>query len=233
MIYFTYAFVNMGMVSGILPVGRAAAFMSYGGTALLTLGLGAGILMSIQRHRKLGRLRRGGSPRHDRNVKTPSAKSRSSAARHGAGGTGVRVFLPAAARFIWLQVIKHANLPPRRKRTAFAGAHRAEPRPDFDRNGVVLARNYSAYTLEITPSKLAAPLDEVIDQLSKLVAVELKDRKRFKKLLEESKNFESVPLRTRLTDEEGALYPQRFRFPAWKCRRACSASIRWAKRRRT
>ena len=54
MIFFTYAFVNMGMVSGILPVvGVPLPFMSYGGTALLTLGLGAGILMSIQRHRKL------------------------------------------------------------------------------------------------------------------------------------------------------------------------------------
>jgi len=54
MIFFTYAFVNMGMVSGILPVvGVPLPFMSYGGTALVTLGLGAGILMSIQRHRTL------------------------------------------------------------------------------------------------------------------------------------------------------------------------------------
>ena len=54
MIFFTYAFVNMGMVSGILPVvGVPLPFMSYGGTAFITLGLGAGILMSIQRHRKL------------------------------------------------------------------------------------------------------------------------------------------------------------------------------------
>jgi len=54
MIFFTYAFVNMGMVSGILPVvGVPLPFMSYGGTALMTLGLGTGILMSIQRHRKL------------------------------------------------------------------------------------------------------------------------------------------------------------------------------------
>jgi rod shape determining protein RodA len=51
MIYFTYAFVNMGMVSGIIPVvGVPLPFMSYGGTALMTLGLGGGILMSIQRH---------------------------------------------------------------------------------------------------------------------------------------------------------------------------------------
>jgi rod shape determining protein RodA len=54
LIFFTYAFVNMGMVSGILPVvGVPLPFVSYGGTAFVTLGLGAGILMSIQRHRKL------------------------------------------------------------------------------------------------------------------------------------------------------------------------------------
>ena len=54
MIFFTYAFVNMGMVSGILPVvGVPLPFLSYGGTALLTLGVASGILMSIQRHRKL------------------------------------------------------------------------------------------------------------------------------------------------------------------------------------
>jgi rod shape determining protein RodA len=54
MIYFTYAFVNMGMVSGIVPVvGVPLPYMSYGGTALLTLGIAGGILMSIQRHRKL------------------------------------------------------------------------------------------------------------------------------------------------------------------------------------
>jgi rod shape determining protein RodA len=54
MIFFTYAFVNMGMVSGIVPVvGVPLPFMSYGGTAFITLGLGSGILMSIQRHRKL------------------------------------------------------------------------------------------------------------------------------------------------------------------------------------
>ena len=54
MIFFTYALVNIGMVIGLLPlVGVPLPFMSYGGTAFVTLGLGAGILMSIQRHRKL------------------------------------------------------------------------------------------------------------------------------------------------------------------------------------
>jgi len=54
LMFFTYAFVNMGMVSGILPVvGVPLPFLSYGGTALLTLFIGTGILMSIQRYRKL------------------------------------------------------------------------------------------------------------------------------------------------------------------------------------
>ena len=54
MIFFTYAFVNLGMVAGILPVvGVPLPLMSYGGTALVTLFLGIGILMSIQKHRKL------------------------------------------------------------------------------------------------------------------------------------------------------------------------------------
>ncbi len=83
-----------------------------------------------------------------------------------------------------------------------------------DRNGVVLARNYSAYTLEITPSKLNTTLDQVIDQLATVVTIDQRDRRRFKKLLEDSKNFESLPIRTRLTDEEVARFTaQRFRFP--------------------
>ncbi len=54
MIFFTYAFVNMGMVSGILPVvGVPLPFISYGGTAMVTLGLAIGILMSISRSRRL------------------------------------------------------------------------------------------------------------------------------------------------------------------------------------
>ena len=54
LMFFTYAFVNMGMVSGVLPVvGVPLPFLSYGGTALLTLFIGTGILMGVHRHRKL------------------------------------------------------------------------------------------------------------------------------------------------------------------------------------
>src|SRR3984893_16423413 len=83
-----------------------------------------------------------------------------------------------------------------------------------DRNGVVLARNYSAYTLEVTPSKIDDTLDNVIDKLSTVITIDTRDRRRFKKLLEASKNFESLPIRTRLSDDEVARFTaQRFRFP--------------------
>ena len=65
MSFFTYAFVNMGMVSGILPVvGVPLPFISYGGTAMVTLGLGLGILMSIAQEPAAGaELKRRGAAR--------------------------------------------------------------------------------------------------------------------------------------------------------------------------
>jgi len=83
----------------------------------------------------------------------------------------------------------------------------------MDRNGIVLATNYSAYTLEITPSKVKVPMDELIDRLSEVVDIQGRDRRRFKKMREESKSFDSVPIRTRLSDQEVARFAaQRFRF---------------------
>lgn len=119
------------------------------------------------------------------------------------------------ARFVWLQVIKHDQYMAQAEDNRIALVPIVPNRGLIvDRNGVVLAQNYSAYTLEITPSKLQNNMESVIDELAKLVTIEPKDRKRFKRLLEESKNFASVPIRTRLTDEEVARFSaQRFRFP--------------------
>src|SRR5450830_1366381 len=112
------------------------------------------------------------------------------------------------ARFVWLQVINHG------KYMAQAEENRIAIVPVVPNRGLILDRNYSAYTLEITPSKLENSLESVIDELAKLVEIEPKDRKRFKRLLEESKSFTGVPLRTRLTDDEVARFSaQRFRFP--------------------
>ncbi len=89
----------------------------------------------------------------------------------------------------------------------------------MDRNGVVLATNYSAYTLEITPSKVVEPLDEVIEKLGEFIDIQGRDKRRFRKLREESKSFESVPIRTRLSDEEVARFAaQRYRFPGVEIR---------------
>ena len=89
----------------------------------------------------------------------------------------------------------------------------------MDRNGVVLATNYSAYTLEITPSKAQLPIDELIDRLAEIVDIQGRDRRRFKKMREESKSFDSVPIRTRLSDQEVARFAaQRFRFPGVEIR---------------
>ena len=83
----------------------------------------------------------------------------------------------------------------------------------IDRNGVVLANNYSAYTLEITPSQVT-DVEATIDALTEIIQIQPRDRRRFKRLREESKRFESIPIRTRLSDEEVARFiAQRFRFP--------------------
>jgi penicillin-binding protein 2 len=119
------------------------------------------------------------------------------------------------ARFVWLQVLRHDQFALQAEGNRIALVPIVPNRGLIvDRNGVVLARNYSAYTLEITPSKLQSNLESVIDELSKLVTIEQRDRRRFKRLLEESRSFASVPLRTRLTDDEVARFTaQRFRFP--------------------
>jgi penicillin-binding protein 2 len=83
----------------------------------------------------------------------------------------------------------------------------------LDRNGVEMAHNYSGYTLEITPSKVAN-IDATIEELGSLVTIAPKDKKRFKKLLGESHNLESVMIRNRLSDEEVARFAaQQYRFP--------------------
>ena len=119
-----------------------------------------------------------------------------------------------AARLVYLQVYRHSDLSEQAESNRTAIVPIVPNRGlILDRNGVVLATNYSAYTLEITPSKIAN-LEETIAALGKVVDIQLRDKRRFKRLREESKNFESLPIRTRLTDEEVARFAaQRFRFP--------------------
>ncbi len=123
-------------------------------------------------------------------------------------------------RLFYLQVIRYDDL------NAAAESNRTAIVPIvpnrgviMDRNGVVVATNYSAYTLEITPSKIVAPVEEVIEQLSAIIDIQTRDKRRFKKQVDESKSIDSVPIRTRLTDDEVARFAaQRYRFPGVEIR---------------
>ncbi len=129
----------------------------------------------------------------------------------------VIAFAILLGRFTWLQVVQ------REYYHTLAEANRISVVPVvpnrgliLDRNGEVLAANYSAYTLEITPSRVEN-LDRAIDELATVIDVSPRDRRRFKKLQEESKNFESLPIRTRLTEEEVAKFAvNRYRFPGFE-----------------
>ena len=126
----------------------------------------------------------------------------------------VLAFMGLFARLVHLQVGRHDDLRAQAENNRTAVVPVAPTRGHIlDRNGVVLASNYSAYTLEITPSK-TGPLEPAIDALSEVIEISPRDRRRFRKLLEESRNFESLPIRTRLSDEEVARFAaQRYRFP--------------------
>lgn len=124
-------------------------------------------------------------------------------------------FFMLLLRFVWLQIVRHSNY------AAQADENRISIVPTMpargmiaDRNGVVLADNYSAYTLEITPAKIQGKVDEVIAELSQLVEISPFEIKRFKRRMEETKRFESIVLKSKLTDAEVARFTvQRYRFP--------------------
>ena len=117
------------------------------------------------------------------------------------------------ARFFFLQVVQHdhyrAKAEDNRISIVPITPHRGLL---IDRNGVVVARNYSGYTLEIFPRRVKS-VDETIDHVSELIEITAKDRARFKRLAVETRNPESLPIRTRLTDEEVAKFAaNRFRY---------------------
>src|SRR3954467_3185543 len=118
-------------------------------------------------------------------------------------------------RLVWLQVVRHQDLDDQAVANS-TGIVPIVPNRGLilDRNGIVLASNYSAYTLEITPSKIQQPLEALIDDVAKLVPVSSRDRRRFRKQMEEGKSVDSIPICTKLTDEEVARFAAvRFQYP--------------------
>ncbi len=129
-------------------------------------------------------------------------------------GVVLLCFALLGMRLFYLQVIRHDDLLEQAENNRTAILPTVPNRGTIlDRNGVILANNYSAYTLEITPSRVK-DLEATIDSLAEIVDIPLRDRRRFKRMREESKNFDSLPIRSRLTDEEVAKFTaQHYRFP--------------------
>jgi penicillin-binding protein 2 len=128
-------------------------------------------------------------------------------------------FSTLLGRFVYLQVVQHKHF------ATLAEANRIDIQPEApnrgiitDRNGEVLASNYSAYTLELNPQKITN-LDEAIEEIAKIVEISPRDRRRFKRLLEEFRTNDSLPLKSRLTDEEVArVAANRYRLPGVEIR---------------
>ncbi|MFA6061757.1 MAG: penicillin-binding protein 2 [Gallionella sp.] len=118
------------------------------------------------------------------------------------------------ARFVYLQAVRHDYYQTLAEKNRISVVPIVPNRGlILDRNGVVLAHNYSGYTLEITPSKVS-DLQGTINELATLVDIAPRDRKRFKKLMAESHDFETLMIRSRLSDEEVARFAaQQYRFP--------------------
>jgi len=124
-----------------------------------------------------------------------------------------------AARLVYLQVYSHQDLASQAESNRIAVLPLVPNRGLIvDRNGVVLANNYSAYTLEVMPSQVT-DLEATVNELAKLVEITPRDRRRFRRILDEAKSIHSVVLRSRLSDHEVARFTvQRFRFPGVEVR---------------
>ncbi len=136
-----------------------------------------------------------------------------------AWGLVLACFAVLLARFGWLQVVRHADY------SALAEDNRIAlvPVPAqrgliYDRAGVLLAGNQSVHTLEIVPNQVP-DLEATIDALAELIEITPRDRRRFRRLLEDSRTWDAIPIRTRLDDRELARFSAaRFRFPGVEIR---------------
>ena len=131
-----------------------------------------------------------------------------------AGALVFGAFFLLLMRFAYLQIVQHDYYQTKAEDNRISVVPITPNRGNIvDRNGAVLARNYSAYTLEISPSKVR-DVEATIDQLTAIIDIRASDRTRFKRLAFEEKGADSLPIRTRLTEEEVARFAaNRYRFP--------------------
>ena len=129
-------------------------------------------------------------------------------------------FLILLTRLIWLQIVNH------NKYSVLAENNRIAliPAPAnrgllIDRNGIVIGRNYSALTLDVNAEEIQVNIDQLIDELSEIILISPRDRRNFKRSLEDSRNMGTFPLRSMLTETETARFmANRYRFPGVEIR---------------
>jgi penicillin-binding protein 2 len=123
-------------------------------------------------------------------------------------------FAILGARFWFLQIHRHADFLAQAEDNRISLVPSPPARGTIvDRKGIVLAENVSAYTLEIAPNHVA-DLDATITALSRIVDISARDKQRFRRLRADWRHFDTIPLKTRLTEDEVArLAAQRFMFP--------------------
>lgn len=123
-------------------------------------------------------------------------------------------FAILTARFVYLQIIKHDEFSARATTNRISLIPTPPIRGEIiDINGVVLAHNYPAYSLELVPSNLEGKIDDTIEALRSYVDISEADLRRFRKFRAEFRSYEKIPLKLKLTpDEAGRLAAQLYRF---------------------
>ena len=124
-------------------------------------------------------------------------------------------FILLITRLVWLQLVGYGKyaLQSDNNRIAIVPAP-ANRGLIIDRNGVVIGRNYSALTLEINAEEINQDVDKVIEDLSQIVSISPREKRNFKRSLEDSRKVGTFPLRSMLTDDETARFlANRYRFP--------------------
>lgn len=129
-------------------------------------------------------------------------------------------FLLLVTRLVWLQLVSHGKYAVLAENNRIA----IVPAPAnrgllIDRNGIVIGRNYSALTLDINAEEVKGNMDDLIDELSQIVQISPRDRRNFKRSLEDSRKMGTFPLRSMLTETETARFmANRYRFPGVEIR---------------
>lgn len=123
-------------------------------------------------------------------------------------------FLILACRLAWLQIINRDLYVERAEQNRTVTTTSLGSRGlIFDRNGTLLAGNRLSWSLEVTSSQTAEPVEQLFDRLAEIIPITSADRRRYRRLRENFNRYDSVPIRTDLTDEEVAVFAaQRWRF---------------------